>query len=319
MDGILAATGRALAARHYSPRTRTAYLSWVRRFLERHPGTDPRRLGRREVDAFLTHLAVGEEVSPSTQNQAASALLFLFRTVLEIPIEARGQIVRARRRERMPVVLDAGEVKRLLLHMQGTKRLIAGLLYGSGLRVGEALNLRVQDLALGLGQLTVRQGKGSRDRITMVPERLIPALQREIRRREQLHQQDLEKDAGWVSLPRALDRSRPRMGRTFGQQYLFPAARLSTHHRTGRRGRSHLHASAMARAVKKAAAEARIDKRVTCHTLRHSFATHLLRNGYDIRTVQELLGHKNVRTTMVYTHVLNRPGLGVQSPLDHLG
>mgnify|MGYP002395617640 CR=1 FL=1 len=318
MDHPLAATRRALEARQYRPRTRSAYLGWVRRFLERHPGADPRSLGRREVDAFLTHLAVKEEVSPSTQNQAASALVFFFRRVLEIPIEAERDIVRARRKERLPVVLDPGEVRRVLTELHGTRRLIAGVLYGSGLRLGEALDLRVQDLALGLRQITVRQGKGGKDRITILPERLAPALQRQINERERVHARDVENGAGWVPLPRTLDRTRPHLGRSLGQQYLFPASRYSTLQRTGRKGRSHLHRTVMSRAVKRAAGRANVAKRVTCHTLRHSFATHLLRNGHDIRTVQELLGHKNVRTTMVYTHVLNRPGVAVQSPLDRL-
>ena len=318
MEPLLDAARRAMMARHYSSRTRKAYLGWIVRLLGRHPGTDPRTLGRREVDAFLTDLAVRDEVSPSTQNQAASALLFFFRSVLEIPIEATGQIVRAKRRPHLPVVLDMEEVRALLKELAGTKRLIAGLLYGSGLRLGEALGLRLQDPALGLGQITVREGKGGHDRITMVPERLADALRRQIRRREVLHHTDVEQGAGWVLLPRALARSRPDLGRSLGEQFLFPSARVTRDPRSGRRGRTHLHPSAMARAVKKAARSAGIGKRVTCHTLRHSFATHLLRSGHDIRTVQELLGHRNVRTTMVYTHVLNRPGLGVQSPLDRM-
>jgi len=216
------------------------------------------------------------------------------------------------------MVLDEVEVRALLKELSGTKRLIAGLLYGSGLRLGEALGLRVQDLALGLGQITVRQAKGGHDRITMIPDRLADALRRQIRRRETLHAQDLQREAGWVPLPRALARSRPGLGRSLGEQYLFASPRLRHDPRTGRKGRNHLHPSSMARGVKVAARRAGITKRVTCHTLRHSFATHLLRGGHDIRTVQELLGHRNVRTTMVYTHVLNRPGLGVQSPLDRM-
>ena len=318
MEPLLDAARRAMTARHYSRRTRQAYLGWIARFVRLHPGTDPRELGRREVDAFLTDLAVRDEVSPSTQNQAASALLFLFRTVLAVPIESKGDVVRAKRHPRLPVVLDVEEVRALLKELNGTKRLIAGLLYGSGLRLGEALGLRVQDLALGLGQITVREGKGGHDRITMVPDRLADALRRQIRRREALHDADLERGAGWVLVPRALARSRPDLGRSLGEQFLFPSSRLRRDTRTGRPGRHHLHPSAMARAVKEAALNAGIRKRVTCHTLRHSFATHLLRSGHDIRTVQELLGHRNVRTTMVYTHVLNRPGLGVQSPLDRM-
>jgi len=318
MEDLLANARRALVARHYSPRTITAYLSWIRRFLMSVEASGSRTLGREEVDAFLTRLAVEDEVSPSTQNQASSALLFLFRRVLEIPIDGKGDIVRAKRRERLPVVLDVEEVRRLLKELKGTKRLIAGLLYGSGLRLGEALRLRVQDIALGLGQITVREGKGGRDRTTMVPERLHEGLARQIDRREAIHEADLEAGAGWVFLSKALARSRPGLGRTLGEQYLFPSARVRVHSETGMRGRGPLHPSAMARAVKQAVDQAGLRKRATCHTLRHSFATHLLQSGHDIRTVQELLGHKNVRTTMVYTHVLNRPGLGVQSPLDRM-
>ncbi len=318
MEPFVDAARQAMMARHYSSRTRNAYLGWIARFLRRHAETDPRTLSRREVDAFLTDLAVRDEVSPSTQNQAASALLFFFRSVLDVPIEARGQIVRAKRRPRLPVVLDVEEVRTLLKELTGTKRLIAGLLYGSGLRLGEALGLRIQDLALGLGQITVRQGKGGHDRITMIPERLVDALRRQIRRREALHETDTERGAGWVPVPRALARTRPDLGRTLGEQFLFPSSRIRRDPGTGREGRIHLHPSVMARAVKNAARRAGLRKRVTCHTLRHSFATHLLRSGHDIRTVQELLGHRNVRTTMVYTHVLNRPGLGVQSPLDRM-
>ena len=318
MNALLDQSRRALAARHYSARTRTAYLSWIARFLKRHPGIDPSDLGRREVDAFLTELAVRDEVSPSTQNQAASALLFFFRTVLRLPLEATGEIVRAKRRPKLPVVLDVAEVRAVLKELTGTQRLVAGLLYGSGLRLGEALGLRVQDLALGLGQITVREGKGGRDRITMIPERLAPALRRQIACRETLHEKDVAAGGGWVPLPRALARSRPELGRSLGEQFLFPSTRPRPDPRTGRVGRPHLHPSAMARAVKQAARRSGVRKRVTCHTFRHSFATHLLRSGHDIRTVQELLGHRSVRTTMVYTHVLNRPGLGVQSPLDRM-
>jgi integron integrase len=318
MEDVLEATRKALAARHYSPRTHRAYLSWIERFLGTAAHPDPRTLGRTDVDAFLTRLAVEHQVSPSTQNQAASALLFLFRRVLEVPIEAEGDIVRARRKERLPVVLDREEVRRLLKELSGTKRLIGGLLYGAGLRLGEALHLRVHDIALGLGQITVREGKGGKDRITILPERLRDALARQIGWREDLHVRDVDQDGGWVFIPRALARSRPGLGRTLAEQFLFPAARIRVDPRTGLRGRPPLHPSAVARAVKRAAAQAGLKKRATCHILRHSFATHLLQSGHDIRTVQELLGHQNVRTTMVYTHVLNRPGLGVQSPLDRM-
>lgn len=319
MEHLLEHCRRAMVARHYAHRTQAAYLGWVQRFLSHHRGTPHGSLGRREVDAFLTHLATSQDVSPSTQNQAASALVFFFRRVLQRPLEGEGDIVRARRKAKLPVVLSEEEVRRLLKEMTGTKRLIGGILFGSGLRLNEALSLRVQDIAMGLGQIIVRQGKGGKDRITMIPDRLRDPLDRQLNRRQELHKQDVAKGAGWVFVPGALRRNSPDVGRSLGHQYLFPAARITLDPRTGQRGRSHLHPSAMARAVKDAAGRAEIHKKVSCHTLRHSFATHLLRHGYDIRTIQELLGHQSVRTTMVYTHVLNRPGIGVQSPLDRLG
>jgi integron integrase len=309
---------RAFRARNYAPRTREVYLRWAERFLERNAHVPRERLGREHVDTYLTWLANEEEVSPSTQNQAASALVQLFRHGLCRPLADAGRIVRARKKPRLPVVLEVGEVRRLLAEMSGVQAVIAGVLYGSGLRLHEALTLRVEDVALGLGQIVVRRGKGGRDRITMIPDRLMDPLRRQLRRRERLHDVDLERGAGWAPVPGGLRRVQPELGFSLRLQYLFPARRLTPDPHTGNLGRNHYHASAMARAVKEAAARARISRKVTCHTLRHSFATHLLQNGYDIRTIQELLGHRSVRTTMVYTHVLNRPGLGVQSPLDRL-
>ena len=283
-----------------------------------HPGRAPEALGRPEVDAFLTYLAVDQQVSPSTQSQAASALVFLLRKVLEVDLSKEGDIIRARKKPHLPVVLDEGEVARVLAELSGVKRLVAAVLYGSGLRLNEALNLRVQDVSMGLGQITVRAAKGGRDRVTMIPGRLRDAFSRQIKRRERLHEKDRAAGHGWVTMVPAWERASPGSGYRLGVQFLFPSSRLFQDETTGRLGRRHLHATAMARAVKAAGHRAGILKRVTCHTLRHSFATHLLRAGYDIRTIQELLGHKNVRTTMVYTHVLNRPGVGVQSPFDRL-
>jgi integron integrase len=318
LERALTAVRRALRARRYSPRTEKAYLGWIARFARFHGRAPLSALGQHEVDAYLTHLAVANRVSASTQNQAASALVFLFRE-LGHPLPGRGGgVVRARRGVRLPEVLSQREVARVLRELSGRKRLIGALLYGSGLRVQEALGLRVKDLRLELREVVVRQAKGRKDRITMVPDRLREALARQIAWRRGLHDQDLAAGAGWIELPGAYERKSPRSAREAGWQYLFPAARLSRDPMTGRRGRVHLHPSAMQRAVKEAVRRAGVERRVTCHTFRHSFATHLLQQGYDIRTIQELLGHSSVRTTMIYTHVLNRPGLGVLSPLDRM-
>ncbi len=310
---------RALRTRRYSSRTEKAYVGWARRFLHFHRRRALESLGRREVDAYLTHLAVARRVSASTQNQAASALVFFFKA-LGRPLPGGGRtIVRARRPARLPEVLSPGEVRRVLREMSGQKRLVGALLYGSGLRLNEALRLRVKDVRLELRELVIRQAKGRRDRVGLVPDRLREPLARQIRRTRRRFESDLQRDAGWVELPHALERKSPRLARSFGWQFIFGSSRLKKDPRTRRLTRPPMHPSAMQRAVKVAARRAGIDRRVTCHTFRHSFATHLLRSGYDIRTVQELLGHKSVRTTMIYTHVLNRPGLGIISPLDRMG
>jgi integron integrase len=306
----------AVRVRHYSPSTEKTYVAWVRRYVLHHGKRHPRDLEARHVASFLTHLAVQRRVAASTQNQALNALVFLYRHVLEQPLPDGMEIVRAKRPVRLPSVLTPGEVERVLAHLRGTPRLVGGLLYGSGLRLLEALRLRVKDVDLGRGELVVRHGKGGRDRVTMVSERLRPALLRHLERVRLVHRCELAEGRGDVELPRALERKYPGAAHSWPWQYLFPAQACSTDPRSGAVRRHHLHPSTIQRAVSRAVRDARLEKRASCHTLRHSFATHLLEAGYDIRTVQELLGHSDVRTTMVYTHVLNRGGRGVRSPLD---
>ena len=270
------------------------------------------------LEKFLTHLAVEKHVAASTQNQALSALLFLYRELLNVEIpDTSLNVVRARKPKRLPIVLTRTEMQRILGLLEGRSQLIAQLLYGSGLRLSEALRLRVKDLDFETLQITIRGGKGDKDRITMLPEKLVPALQNQLDRVRILYQQDLKQNKLGVSLPEALDRKYPNAPREWGWQYLFPARKYARDPRTGGRLlRHHLGASAVQKAVRNAAQNAGITKNVSPHTFRHSFATHLLEAGYDIRTVQELLGHKDVRTTMIYTHVLNRGGMYVRSPLD---
>ncbi len=311
---------QALRARHYSYRTEQSYLQWVRRFILFHGKRHPAEMGAPEIEAFLSHLAAHENIAASTQNQALSALLFLYRHVLHKDIAAQNlSFTLAKRPQRLPVVLSRGEVKRLMAFLDGVPWLVAHLLYGSGLRLSEALRLRIQDLDFERHTLIVRGGKGDKDRSTLLPQSLRPALENHIRSVRRLYKRDLANPA-WqgVSLPHALARKYPQAPRAWNWQYLFPSPRLSRDPRSGRLLRHHLHPSSVQKAIREAARAARIPKHVTPHTLRHSFATHLLEAGYDIRTVQELLGHKDVRTTMMYTHVLERGPLGVRSPLDEL-
>ena len=304
----------------YSPRTEQAYVDWIKRFIRFHGVRHPQEMGPDEVKAFLSHLATQMNVAASTQNQAFSALLFLYQEVLKERLPWIDDIVRAKRPAKLPVVFTQAEARAVLSKMLGTPRLMAHLLYGSGLRVMECVRLRVKDVDLGYLQITLRDAKGGRDRVTMVPVFLVEALRKQIARVAELHGEDLSAGAGEVNLPGALARKYPNAGRELGWQYLFPAARrtIATDPVTGRTWgqRHHVDESVLQRAVKQAVREAGIKKQASCHTFRHSFATHLLENGYDIRTVQELLGHKDVSTTMIYTHVLNRPGICVKSPLD---
>ncbi len=310
-----------LRLRHYSPRTVEAYTAWARRFVLHHGLRHPAELGEAEVTAFLIHLAEERQCAPSTQAQALAALLFLYKEVLRRPLAGLGAIPRARAPVRLPTVLGPEEVRRVVVQMRGVTRLLALLLYGSGMRLMEALTLRVKDLDLGRGEIVIRRGKGAKDRVTVLPQLLRPALADQIDRVRALHVRDCarEVNAGWVPMPGALDRKYPQAGRQLQWQWVFPARQLQQRDSSGRWYRHHLHASALQRAMAEAVRRSGITKRATCHTLRHSFATHLLESGADIRTVQELLGHRDVSTTMLYTHVLNRGGLGVRSPADAAG
>ncbi len=304
--------------KHYSIRTEHAYVDWVKRFVLYHGRRHPRDLGPGEVEAFLTHLAVAEKVAASTQNQAKSALLFLYKEVLGTPLPWLDDITQAKASRRLPVVLTVDEVSGLLDRTSGTGGLILRLLYGTGMRVMECLRLRVKDVDFVRREIVVREGKGSKDRVTMLPARLVAPLRAHLEEVRVLHRNDLDAGLGAVWLPFALARKYPNAAREWGWQYVFPSARISIDPRSGRQGRHHADDKAVQRALRQAARDAGIAKPATPHTLRHSFATHLLQGGYDIRTVQELLGHADVSTTMIYTHVLNRGGRGVESPLDGL-
>jgi len=299
-----------------SLRTEEAYVGWVRRFILANGKRHPRELGRREVEAFLTHLAMHGHVAASTQNQALSALLFLYREVLQQELPWMENIRRAKKPERLLVVLSREEVAALLAEMDGVTWLMASLLYGAGLRLMECARLRVQDVDFVRREITVRQGKGGKDRRTMLPAMTVDALQNQLAEARRVHERDLAAGHGAVWLPHALARKYPNAAREWAWQYVFPASSRSTDPRSGIERRHHLDETVLQRAVKQAVRRARITKPATCHTLRHSFATHLIEGGYDIRTVQELLGHKDVSTTQIYTHVLNRGGSGVLSPLD---
>jgi integron integrase len=307
-----------IRVKHYSIRTEQAYLDWVKRFILFHGTRHPSEMGAAEVEAFLTHLAVSRNVSASTQNQALSAILFLYREVLGVELAWLDGVQRAKKPARLPVVLTTTEVHALLAQLEGTHWLMANLLYGAGLRLMECVRLRVKDVDFGMQQLLVRDGKGSKDRVTMLPAALVEPLKAHLERVRALHEHDLSAGSGDVYLPYALERKYPRAGREWGWQYVFPAKRRSTDPRSGKERRHHANEQALQRAVKQAVRASGMPKPASCHTFRHSFATHLLQSGYDIRTVQELLGHKDVSTTMIYTHVLNRGGKGVVSPLDRM-
>jgi len=307
----------ALRARHYSRRTEEAYVGWIRRYIFFHNKRHPASMSAEEVNAFLTSLAVDGKVSASTQNQALAALLFLYRTVFDQPLPWLHELIRAYHPPRLPVVLTADEVRMVLERTEGTPRLILHLLYGGGFRLLEVLRLRVKDIDFRRGEVLVRDPKGKRDRATMLPRILNDLLHEHLERVRLLHQSDLRDGWGIVPMPTALSRKFPSAAREWQWQWVFPAARR-WHDANGREGRHHVDESVIQRAMKTAVLESGINKRATCHTLRHSFATHLLERGQDIRTVQELLGHKDVATTMIYTHVLRLGAKGVRSPLDSL-
>ncbi|HEY0972225.1 MAG TPA: integron integrase [Gemmatimonadales bacterium] len=315
---LLTRVSAALEVRHYSPRTIKAYVGWVRRYVHFHGLRHPACLGASEVGAFLSDLATRGRVSASTQNQAHAALLFLYREVLDQPLEPVATLVHAKRPRRLPVVLSRVEVRAVLDRLQGQNALAALLLYGAGLRLLEALTLRVKDMDVSRRELIVRDGKGQKDRVTVLPSAAVGGLERHLVEVRALHDRDLAAGGGRVVLPGAFARKHPMAASEWSWQWVFPAARQYRDRATGERRRHHMHPSVLQRAVRGAAIRAELRKRVTCHTFRHSFATHLLEDGYDIRTVQELLGHTDVRTTMIYTHVLNRGGRGVRSPADRL-
>lgn len=315
--GLIQRYREELQARHDARRTVTTYEQWVRRFLRFHGLRHPREMGSTEVNSFLTHLAVERRVSPSTQNQALAALLFLYRNLLERDLEL-ASVVRARSRQRLPVVLTTEEVRAVLQRLDGIDNLVAGLLYGSGLRLMEAVRLRVQDLDFSRRELTVRDGKGGKDRRTLLPDRMVEQLRSHLQTVRALHRKDLTDGWGRVELPHALARKYPNAPVEWGWQWVFPQHNRWRDRTTGAEGRHHIDPSLIQKAVRKAVLAAGISKPATCHTLRHSFATHLLERGQDIRTIQELLGHSDLKTTMIYTHVLNRGPMGVASPADLL-
>jgi integron integrase len=306
----------AIRRLHYSRRTEESYLHWMKRFILFSGKRHPREMGAAEVTAFLNHLAVERHVAAATQNQALAALLFLYKDVLAEPLPWLDEVVHAKRPVRRPSVLTAGEAHKMLAHMRGAKWLMASLLYGAGLRLRECLNLRVKDVDFGYRQILVRDGKGGKDRVTMLPASVVEPLQQHLLRVKALHDRDIAEGYGDVELPDALMRKYPRAPYEWGWKFVFPSYKRSVDPATGVIRRHHVYENYLIRGVKQAALAAGIAKHVSCHTLRHSFATHLLENGYDIRTVQELLGHSSVETTMIYTHVMNKGGRGVKSPLD---
>lgn len=302
--------------RHLSLKTEKAYVQQIKRFIIFHGKKHPNEMNENHIRAYLSHLAVEKNVAASTQNVALAAVLFLYRDVLKTKLDRIEEVERARISRHMPVVLTRSEVTAVLQNLSGVSYLAAALMYGSGLRLMECLRLRVKDLDFSYNQVIVRSGKGNKDRVTPLPTKLKEPLRRQLMKVKVIHQQDLQEGFGEVALPYAMERKLPGAPRDWAWQYLFPAGKRSVDPRTGAQRRHHLHESLIQKAESSAMKKAIVSKRGTCHSLRHSFATHLLEDGHDIRTIQELLGHKDVRTTMIYTHALNRGGRGVRSPLD---
>lgn len=302
--------------KHYSIRTEHAYVDWIKRYIFFHNKRHPREMGAPEISAFLSHLATDKQVAANTQNQALNALIFLYRQILSQDVGVLEGVIRAKRPQRLPLVLTSLEVQKILEGMEGTHRLMAELIYGTGMRLMECVRLRVKDIDFEKSQIVVRDGKGMKDRVTMLPARVQPPLRDHLIRVKMVYQGDRAAGVKGVYLPFALDRKYPTANLEWGWQYVFPATALSEDPRSGIARRHHLHENSLQKAFKKAVRLAGTDKPASVHTLRHSFATHLLDAGYDIRTVQELLGHQDVSTTMIYTHVLNKPGVAVKSPLD---
>jgi integron integrase len=313
---LLNAMSQQLQLRHYSERTRHCYLRWVIRYIRFHRVRHPAELGREDVVEFLSALAIRSNVSSSTQNQAMAAIAFLYGEVLKKPLEELEEIARAKRPTRLPVVLTRAEVREVMQHLDGVPKLVVTLLYGAGLRVLECLQLRVKDIDFGSHEILIRSGKGGKDRMTMLPTAAETLLRDHLAEVRVLHARDLKRGGGRTDVPNALARKYPRASTEWRWQYVFPAARTYIDHSSRGLRRHHAHVTMIQRAVADAVRSSGITKRATCHTFRHSFATHLIEDGYDIRTVQELLGHADVRTTMIYTHVLNRGGRGVRSPID---
>ena len=305
-----------IRAKHYSIRTEQAYLDWIKKFILYHGKHHPADMGEVEICDYLTHLAVKRKVAASTQNQALSAILFMYKEIIKKDLEEFNDLIRAKRPSRLPVVFTPGETKKIIIQLEGANWLMGHLLYGSGLRIMECVRLRVKDIDFEYKQVVVRDGKGNVDRVTMLPQIITENLKHHLEKIKMLHKRDLDEGFGTVYLPYALERKYRNANRSWIWQYVFPAARRSVDPRSGIEQRHHISETVIQRAVKMAIRNAGITKAGTCHSLRHSFATHLLESGYDIRTVQELLGHKDVRTTMIYTHVLNRGGKGVKSPGD---
>lgn len=303
--------------KHYSYETEKTYVQWIKRYIFYHKKRHPLEMGEREISAFLSHLSVKEHVAASTQNQALNAIVFLYKHVLKKDIGELKNIYWAKRPSRLPVVLTQDEVHRILEKLHGKPYLMVSILYGTGIRLMECLHLRVKDIDFGYHQIIVRDGKGQKDRVTMLPEKITEPLRHHLKSVKLIHEKDLHEGFGVVELPFALSRKYPNAAKEWAWQYVFPSINRSIDPRSGIERRHHLHKTVLPRYIRRAAREARITKRVTSHTFRHSFATHLLEKGYDIRTVQQLLGHKDVRTTMKYTHVLNKGGMGVKSPLDY--
>ncbi len=317
MSKLLDHVRAVLRTRHYSYRTEKTYIEWILQYIRFHNIKHPAEMGAAELEAFLTHLAVVRNVAASTQNQALAALLFLYREVLRVDLPWLEKFTPAKKSSRVPVVLTKDEVKIIIGQLKDTNWLIANLLYGAGLRLQEALRLRVKDLDFGFRQITVRDGKGAKDRFTVLPTKLIEPLQKQLTAAQKLHNSDLQNGLGKVWLPFALERKYPNAQTEWAWQFVFPSKSLSKDPRSGQTGRQHISPSALQKAFKDALRKTRIAKNASPHTLRHSFATHLLQDGYDIRTIQDLLGHKELTTTMIYTHVLNQHRLGVRSPADY--
>ncbi|MBA3335164.1 MAG: integron integrase [Acidobacteria bacterium] len=316
MSKLLDQVRDVLRTRHYSYRTEKTYIEWILQYIRFHDIKHPANMGAAEIEAFLTYLAVERSVAASTQNQALAALLFLYREVLSVNLSWLENFRPAKKSSRVPVVLTKDEVKTIIGQIEGTNWLIANLLYGAGLRLNEALRLRVKDIDFGFQQIVVRDGKGGKDRFTVLPTKLIEPLQNQLEAARTLHEQDLHRGLGRVLMPFALERKYPNAAAEWCWQYAFPSKSLSVDPRSGRRGRHHVSPSSLQKAFKDALRKSRVVKNASPHTLRHSFATHLLHDGYDIRTIQDLLGHKEISTTMIYTHVLQNNRLGVRSPID---